>query len=108
MFLDALQEHALSCRRKMNCVNSSKWRFEAKDVYNCKWCKQTIVYQTSNDVVDEPQNPDGRGRKKVEVNRTLVLSAYIAGMTETTLRQFCAESGIDAPRVQPLIVFGTR
>jgi hypothetical protein len=44
-FLDALQEHALSCQCKMNhVIASNKCGFEVKDFYECRRCKQTIIY----------------------------------------------------------------
>jgi hypothetical protein len=44
-----------------------------------------------------------RGQKKVEVNRILVLSVYVAGMTQITVRQFCDKAGIVCPTKSTLI-----
>jgi hypothetical protein len=94
-FVNALQQHAMSCQCQMVVENSSKWGFEVKDSYVCQKCNHRINYRASNDL-DELHNNTG-GRKKVEMNVALVTSAYIAGMTESTLLQFCAEAGIMSP-----------
>jgi hypothetical protein len=44
-FLDALQEHAILCQCKMDHIlNLHKWGFKVRNSYECRRCKQTIIY----------------------------------------------------------------
>jgi hypothetical protein len=47
-FVNALQQHAMSCQCQMVVENSSKWGFEVKDSYVCQKCNHRINYRASN------------------------------------------------------------